>query len=111
MVRVHQEQHQGVGPAGVQRAATGTGTSQRALTLAKIHCVCHAAACAVLTWLHNRERYTGHAWVVFCLQRLLQRLDAGQELSPVFLPEVTDRLESQLEENLLLSITPIALGN
>ncbi|WP_283133380.1 acyl-CoA dehydrogenase family protein [Rhizohabitans arisaemae] len=83
----------------------------RSLTLAKIHCVCHAAACAVLTWLHNRERYAGQAWVVLCLQRLLQRLDASAELDTALLPELERQLETQRKENLLLSLAPITLAN
>jgi alkylation response protein AidB-like acyl-CoA dehydrogenase len=53
------------------------------------HCVHHAAASCVLTWLHNTDaegRPSDPGWLILALQRLLGRLLPGVELSPAHLP-------------------------
>ncbi|WP_369237476.1 acyl-CoA dehydrogenase family protein [Streptomyces sp. R21] len=64
------------------------------------HCVHHAAASCLYTWLHNFRGVHGApsstGWLILALQRLLQRLEPTTELGAAYLPE----LESAMEESL-----------
>ena len=85
----------------------------RAFTLARTHCLWHAAAACLHTWLVNRDRFDGGSatgeWLVLCLERLAQRIDTRRELSQRYRDPVLARLRRQYHEGLLFSLTPIAL--
>ncbi|MFC1431520.1 acyl-CoA dehydrogenase family protein [Streptacidiphilus sp. N1-3] len=64
------------------------------------HCVHHAAACCVLSWLHNRggqDRPADLGWLILTLQRLLGRLEPGTELSPARLPRFEEVMTAGLD--------------
>lgn len=86
----------------------------RVFTLARTHCLFHAAASCVLSWLHNRSRLGGPfpdaGWLVLCLHRLLQQLDADEELPGAHLPAVEAEMYRQLDKNELFSLDPHRLG-
>lgn len=85
-----------VAALGARRAAFYTRLATAAPDAASVaaqeaaaeHCVHHAAASCVLTWLYNGgyEGATGLGWLVLVLQRLLGRLEPGTALSPAHLP-------------------------
>ncbi|GAB2724307.1 acyl-CoA dehydrogenase family protein [Streptomyces bullii] len=69
--------------------------------LAAEHCVHHAAASCLYTWLHSfgaeRARPGGTGWLVLVLQRLLQRLDPAVDLDETFLPWLEERVLAGLD--------------
>ncbi|MFH8472617.1 acyl-CoA dehydrogenase family protein [Streptomyces sp. NPDC018000] len=77
-------------------AATVRGQDQAAE-----HCVHHAAASCLYTWLYSFERERssagGTGWLVLVLQRLLQRLEPTAELDESFLPWLEERMLSSLD--------------
>lgn len=60
------------------------------------HCVHHAAASCLYTWLYSfgevRATPGGTGWLVLVLQRLLQRLDPSAELEESLLPWLEERM-------------------
>jgi hypothetical protein len=69
--------------------AAPDAASVRAQRDAAEHCVHHAAASCLLTWLHNTDaegRTADPGWLILALQRLLGRLQPGVELSQAHLP-------------------------
>ncbi|MFG3384251.1 acyl-CoA dehydrogenase family protein [Streptomyces sp. NPDC047999] len=65
------------------------------------HCLHHAAASCLYTWLHGggAERATvrGAGWLVLVLQRLLQRLDPTAELDESLLPWLEELMFARLD--------------
>ncbi|MEU2365120.1 acyl-CoA dehydrogenase family protein [Streptomyces noursei] len=65
------------------------------------HCVYHAAASCLYTWLHTfgqeRAETGGSGWLVLVLQRLLQRLQPEAVLDETFLPWLEERIMSSLD--------------
>lgn len=64
------------------------------------HCVHHAAASCLYTWLHTFRDERGvpatTGWLVLVLQRLLQRLDPTTELSTAYVPGIERAMEDSL---------------
>ncbi|MFB7940974.1 acyl-CoA dehydrogenase family protein [Streptomyces sp. NPDC004779] len=69
--------------------------------LAAEHCVHHAAASCLYTWLHSfgaeRAAEGGTGWLVLVLQRLLRRIDPAVELDETFLPWLEERILASLD--------------
>jgi hypothetical protein len=70
--------------------------SVRAMAAAEQHCVLHAAASLLFTWLINRDvrgaSFADARWLVLCLNRLLQRLDPARELPERYVPSIEERM-------------------
>ncbi|MDG4820784.1 acyl-CoA dehydrogenase family protein [Asanoa sp. WMMD1127] len=79
-----------------------------AFSMARTHCVLHAAACLLWTWLHDDA--AGDDLLVACLERLVQRLAPERQLSPEAADAVWDALLSQASGRQLFSLTPLPLG-
>ena len=82
------------------------------LSLARRHCVLHAAACCLQVWRSNRERMApeaaGGEWLALCLERLACGGDAppsGDLAEPV-----SAWMLRQLDEGELFSIVPLELA-
>ncbi|MGW0395594.1 acyl-CoA dehydrogenase family protein [Streptomyces sp. NPDC003042] len=77
--------------AGSLDAATTEGQDRAAE-----HCVHHAAASCLYTWLYSfaeeRSAPGGTGWLVLVLQRLLRRLDPAAALEESFLPWLEERM-------------------
>jgi alkylation response protein AidB-like acyl-CoA dehydrogenase len=88
--------------------------SVEGFALARRHCLFHAMAACLYTWLHNQERVGGMLangeWLLLCLQRLLQRLHPDQELSAEHLPAVEREMLRCLDEHRLFSLVPLGLA-
>jgi hypothetical protein len=85
----------------------------RAFTLARMHCLFHAAASCVHLWRHARDSrpaLAGPEWLLLCLQRLLQRLDAEQELSADATAWAEQALRDQWAGNRMFSLQPVQLA-
>lgn len=70
--------------------------------LAAEHCVHHAAASCLYTWLHSfgpgqQATSAGTGWLVLVLQRLLQRLDPAAELDESLLPWLEKQILASLD--------------
>jgi hypothetical protein len=91
-----------------------TGTERhppvRAFTLARTHCLFHAAASCVHLWRHHRAARPEPEWLLLCLQRLLQRLDTEQELAPAAAAWAEEALRAQWAGNRLFSLQPVVLA-
>jgi alkylation response protein AidB-like acyl-CoA dehydrogenase len=78
------------------------------LSLARRHCVLHAAACCLQVWRSNRERLapeaTGGEWLALCLQRLAGDPDPTPE------EPVIAWMLRQLHEGELFSLVPFELA-
>ncbi|MGW0704128.1 acyl-CoA dehydrogenase family protein [Streptomyces sp. NPDC002867] len=65
------------------------------------HCVFHAAASCLYTWLYSFERERasagGTGWLVLALQRLLRRLDPAAELDESLLPWLEELMLASLD--------------
>ncbi|MEU1184209.1 acyl-CoA dehydrogenase family protein [Streptomyces sp. NPDC005820] len=88
--------------------------STRAMAVAKDHCVLHAAASCLLSWLCNREALggafaAGH-WLVLCLHRLLQRFAPGRELPETHLAVLEETILRSLHEDTPFSLAGLAEG-
>ncbi|SDZ19768.1 Acyl-CoA dehydrogenase [Micromonospora pattaloongensis] len=93
--------------SGVDRRAHG---SMLAHTAARVHCVLHAAACVLLTGVHNTGGvFADESWMLAALDRLAQHLDPTWQLSPGPLAAVEGMLTAQVEAPELFSLTPIPL--
>jgi len=82
-------------------------------SLARRHCILHAAACCIQLWRTNRDRLATEAaegeWLTLCLERLA----AGGESGPCgadLTGPVCDWMLGQLERNELFSIVPLELA-
>lgn len=89
-------------------------SSARGFELARRHCLLHAAACCVHTWLANRQQpgtfiSTGE-WLVLCLHRILDRLEPVLRGESPHSAVVEREMLRCLTENRLLSLTPFRLG-
>lgn len=86
--------------------------SARAMAVAKEHCVFHAAASCLLTWLCNREALDGAFadghWLVLCLHRLIQRLDLGRELPEEYLAVMEESVLHSLHEDTPFTLAELA---
>ncbi|WP_051753603.1 acyl-CoA dehydrogenase family protein [Streptosporangium amethystogenes] len=87
----------------------------RGFELARRHCLLHAAACCVHTWLANRQGprtfSTGAEWLLLCLRRLIGRLDSASPHGDSPHAAVVEReLVRSLTENRLFSLAPFTLG-
>lgn len=93
------------------RRALPTGADRhppvRAFTLARTHCLLHAAASCVQVWRHGGG---DPAWLLLCLQRLLQRLDPEQELAPAAVDWAAAALHAQHSSAELFSLRPVKLA-
>ncbi|MEU0028939.1 acyl-CoA dehydrogenase family protein [Streptomyces sp. NPDC006335] len=65
------------------------------------HCVHHAAASCLYTWLHTFRPVHGApsttGWLILVLQRLLQRLEPATELASAYLPEIEYAMDESLK--------------
>jgi alkylation response protein AidB-like acyl-CoA dehydrogenase len=95
-------------------AISGKGDtgSTRALAVAADHCLFHAAASCLLTWLVNRDtlggRFTDGRWLVLCLHRLVQRLRRDHELPETYLDAVEEPMLRSLDEDTVFSLLSLA---
>jgi alkylation response protein AidB-like acyl-CoA dehydrogenase len=95
------------------RSAMTTSNAASDHSLARRHCILHAAACCVQLWRTNRDRLmteaAGGEWLTLCLERLAGGSDSapcGADLSgPVF-----DWMLCQLDRNELFSMVPLELA-
>jgi len=83
--------------------------------LAKRHCVLHAAAACVHTWIYNRKQFR-HAfaageWAVLCLHKLLMELQPRRLALPLSAMACTTQELSRLyQEKKLFSLIPFSLA-
>ena len=94
------------------RADPSDTTSAEALRRARRYCELHAMVSCMLTWLHNHAEFGGAfadgAWLVLCLERLLQRTWPDMPLSERYLPSVEEAMFRCADEGRwfsLLSLT------
>ncbi|WBQ08258.1 acyl-CoA dehydrogenase family protein [Kribbella sp. CA-293567] len=88
-------------------------SSSRAFTLARQHCLVHAAATCLHTWNANRAHggfVARPEWVVLALQRILARLRPDQQLDAGSLAVVEAEMLRCWEEERLFSLVPLQLG-
>jgi len=95
------------------RTALAETTGPGDLSLARRHCVLHAAACCLQVWRSNRERMApeaaGGEWLALCLERLTR--GAEEAPAPGHLAEpVSAWMLRQLDEGELFSIVPLELA-
>ena len=108
--------------ADVQQVLAEEGnlhSSARGFELARRHCLLHAAACCVHTWLANRQE-PGHSgdgaflrggeWLVLSLHRIVDRLEPALRGESPHAAVVERELLRCLRENRLLSLSPFQLG-
>jgi hypothetical protein len=97
--------------AGV-RAAPDDTTSADALRRAKRHCEIHAMISCMLTWIHNHAHFGGAfadgAWLVLCLERLLERAQPDTGLSEQYLPSLENVMFRCFDEHRWFSLTAMA---
>jgi alkylation response protein AidB-like acyl-CoA dehydrogenase len=95
--------------------AKGDSASTRALAVASKHCVFHAAASCLLTWLGNREalggRFADGHWLVLCLHRLIQRLDPDRELPEAYMQAIEAPIVESLRNDTVFSIMTLDRPN
>jgi hypothetical protein len=91
-------------------AGTDRHPPVRAFTLARTHCLFRAAASCVQLWRHHRAARPEPEWLLLCLQRLLQRLDTEQELSPAAAAWAEQALADQHAGGRLFSLQPVRLA-
>ncbi len=113
------------GLAELGRIARGFDTAAElpgeAFTLAREHCLIHAAAACFHTWTHNRDLLggpfaDGH-WLVLCLERLLHAIGSPTAVTAAAAtrsgehrgPAIEWMLE-QYRENRLFSVVPLPLA-
>jgi hypothetical protein len=85
-------------------------SSVAAHTAARVHCVLHAAACVLLTGVHNSGGvFADENWMIACLERLVQYLDPTPQLSPGPLATVERMLAAQVQAPEMFSLTPVSL--
>lgn len=100
---------------GTARAAADGPPPARALRLARVHCLLHAAASCLHAWRYGRDRwpepFAGAGWLVPALQRLRQELDGEQELAPAHLPELDQAMYEQFDRGTSFSLDPYPLGH
>jgi alkylation response protein AidB-like acyl-CoA dehydrogenase len=91
-------------------AGPGRHPPVRAFALARTHCLFHAAASCVHRWRLTRSAAPEPEWLLLCLQRLLQRLDAEQELSAPAMDWAERALREQAAKDQLFSLQPVQLA-
>jgi hypothetical protein len=68
----------------------------------------------MLTWIHNHQEFggsfAGGAWLVLCLQRLLQRAQPDTELSERHLPTLESAMFRCFDERRWFSLPSLAEG-
>lgn len=98
-------------PARTDRSPDGPA---RALRLARVHCLLHAAASGLHAWWHGRDRWPAPfaepGWLVLGLQRLHQELDGEQELSLAPAAAVEQAMHDQFDQGTSFSLDPYPLG-
>ncbi|XVQ09903.1 acyl-CoA dehydrogenase family protein [Spirillospora sp. CA-255316] len=96
------------------RADPSDTTSAAALRRARRHCEIHAMVSCMLTWLHNHAEFGGAfadgAWLVLCLERLLQRAQPDTALSEQYLPSVEEAMFRCFGEGRWFSLLELADG-
>lgn len=96
------------------RADQGDTTSAAALRRARRHCEIHAMVSCMLTWIHNHQEFggsfAGGAWLVLCLQRLLQRAQPDTGLSEEYLPALESAMFGCFDERRWFSLLSLAEG-
>jgi alkylation response protein AidB-like acyl-CoA dehydrogenase len=99
--------------AGV-RADPEDITSAAALRRAKRYCELHAMVSVMLTWIHNHASFGGSfadgAWLVLCLERLLERAQPDTGLSEEYLSSVESVMFRCFEEGRWFTLTELADG-
>jgi alkylation response protein AidB-like acyl-CoA dehydrogenase len=79
---------------------------------AQAHCLLHAAASCLHAWLHGREHASGAfadgAWLILCLQRVLQRLGRGGELDGPAADWLEAEMLAQLDAHRTFSLIELA---
>jgi alkylation response protein AidB-like acyl-CoA dehydrogenase len=82
----------------------------RALRLARIHTLLHAAASCLQVWRYGRTwlpaPFTDPAWLIAALQRLRQELDGEQELSARYATTVERVMDDQFDRGVSFSLHP-----
>jgi len=98
-------------------AAKQVGSFERSpeiFEFAKKHCVLHAAAACVLTWLHNRgylgEFFSEGKWLVLCLERLMAVFHPRRLLTNAYVANLAQELVERFQKNELFSIVPLQLA-
>ncbi|UQA92491.1 acyl-CoA dehydrogenase family protein [Streptomyces halobius] len=98
--------------ADIAGAQDRDGRSAQALTEAERHCVFHAMASCLYTWLTNRDTrgaaFADGGWLLLCLQRLAQQIRLPAELSEEHLPAVEEHMFTCLEEGETFSLLSLA---
>ncbi|WP_051338500.1 acyl-CoA dehydrogenase [Streptomyces flavidovirens] len=95
-------------------AALGTRRTTEAYEAARRHCLVHAAACCLHTWLQRREALGGlaieRAWLSLALRRVVTRLGlpAGPDLAAEEL--LVRRLEELDDDDRAFSLVPLRLA-
>ncbi|MEW2355431.1 acyl-CoA dehydrogenase [Spirillospora sp. NPDC029432] len=100
--------------AGV-RADPEDTTSAAALRRAKRYCELHAMVSVMLTWIHNHAEFGGSfadgAWLVLCLERLLERAQPDTGLSEEYLPSLESVMFRCFDEGRWFSLVELADGD
>jgi len=99
--------------AAALRSAMTTSNAMTDHSLARRHCILHAAACCIHLWRTNRDRLAKEPaegeWLTLCLERLV----GGGESAPCgadLTGPVCDWMLGQLDRNELFSIVPMELA-
>ncbi|GAA2433096.1 acyl-CoA dehydrogenase [Actinomadura vinacea] len=96
------------------RADPSDTTSAEALRRAQRHCEIHAMVSCMLTWIHNHAAFGGSfadgAWLVLCLQRLLQRAQPDTPLSEQYLAPLESVMFRSFGEGEWFSLLSLADG-
>jgi len=96
------------------RAAPEDITSAVALRRAKRYCELHAMISCMLTWIHNHAYFGGSfadgAWLVLCLERLLERAHPDTGLSERYLQPFETAMFRGFEEGRWFSLVELADG-
>ena len=99
--------------AAVLRAAMSDRDSGSDLSLARRHCILHAAACCAQLWHTNRNGLApepaGGEWLTLCLKRLAEGSDSVPSSADVNGP-VFDWMLGRLARNEMFSITTLELA-
>ncbi|WLQ48939.1 acyl-CoA dehydrogenase [Streptomyces poriferorum] len=95
-------------------AGLGTLRTAEAYEAARRHCLVHAAACCVHTWLHRRAALGGlateRAWLSLALRRVVARLGLPVPPDPEAEDVLVRRLEELDDEDRAFSLVPMRLA-
>jgi hypothetical protein len=84
------------------------------LRRAKRYCELHAMISCMLTWIHNHARFGGAfadgAWLVLCLEHLLERAQPDAGLSEQYLPPLEEVMFRCYDERRWFSLPALADG-